>query len=94
MESGVSDKLVAVGALEKKNWLVHILFLRQEYKECLNMIETQTKNSVEKSEFLLFMKGLIYRIEGKIAESLETFKQCHVLNPSNVYCQKEVGKAL
>ncbi len=88
------DKLVALNTIERKNWMIHILFLRQEYKECMKTIDEMLKDSDERSEFLLFMKGLIYRIEGNITESLETFKQCHILNPNNVACQKEVAKDL
>jgi len=87
-------KLQSLCTPERKNWLIHFLFNRQEYKDCLKLVEEMQKESDEKSEFLLFMKGLIFRIEGKIQESLEAFKQCHILNPNNVACQKEVAKDL
>lgn len=93
-EKKIENRIMSLNSLGQKNWLVHILFNRQEYKECVSLIESMEKETKEKSEFLLFMKGLIYRIEGKISESLELFKQCHILNPNNIDCQKEVGKAL
>jgi len=89
-----AEKLLTLNTIERKNWMIHVLFMRQEYKECLKMLDAILKSTEEKSEFLFFMKGLIYRIEGRIAESLEIFKQCHTLNPNDVSCQKEIGKAL
>jgi len=94
MEQKQEKKIMNLNSLGSKNWLIHILFNRQEYKECIQLIDSVEKESKEKSEFLLFMKGLIYRIEGKISESLELFKQCHILSPNNIECQKEIGKAL
>jgi len=37
-----------------------------------------------KSEYALYAKALILRIKGNINESLELFKKCHLLNPTNI----------
>ena len=40
------------------------------------------------------MKALILRIKGNIHESLELFKKCHLLNPSNIEYLKQFGRSL
>lgn len=65
------------------NWLVHILFLRQDFEVCLKHIDAMLDDSSGKSEYALYLKALILRIKGKIHESLELFKKCHMLNPSS-----------
>jgi Bardet-Biedl syndrome 4 protein len=60
----------------------------------MKVISEILKNSNGKSEYGLYLKALIHRLEGNIHESLETFKQCHILNPNNIACQKQVGRAL
>ena len=79
----------ALNKREKSNWLVHLLFIRQEYKECLKFVdelieESSQNNDSERSEYAIYIKALILRIKGNIHESLELFKKCHLLNPNNV----------
>ena len=46
------------------------------------------------SEFATYLKALILRIKGKIHESLELFKRCHMLNPGNTDYLKQFGRSL
>lgn len=73
----------AINSKDKLNWLVHVLFLRQDFDECLKIIESMLDESQGRSEYANFLKALILRIKGNIHESLELFKKCHLLNPSN-----------
>jgi len=83
-----------VNSKEKLNWLAHILFLRQEFDECLKLIETMLDESSGRSEYANFVKALILRIKGSIHESLELFKKCHLLNPSSTEYLKQFGRSL
>ena len=69
---------------EKFNWLIHILFLKQEYDECNKIIEDMLHESKGRSEYALYAKALILRVKGNIHESLELFKKCHLLNPTYI----------
>jgi len=40
------------------------------------------------------LKALILRIKGNIHESLELFKKCHLLNPTNADYLKQFGRSL
>ena len=79
---------------EKQNWLIHIQFLRQEYDDCIKLIEEMLEDSQGKSEYALYVKALILRIKGNIHESLELFKKCHLLNPVNIDYLKQFGRSL
>jgi Bardet-Biedl syndrome 4 protein len=69
---------------ERLNWLIHILFLRQDWDESLRVIEAMLEESKGRSEYALYSKALILRVKGNIHESLELFKKCHLLNPTNI----------
>lgn len=66
----------------------------QEYEECLKKIDDLLEDSNDKSEYGLYVKALILRIQGDIHESLELFKKCHLLDPSNVDYLKQFGRSL
>lgn len=83
-----------INVKEKLNWLIHILFLRQEYDPCLSLIEDQLTESEGKSEYALYAKALILRVKGNIHESLELFKKCHLLNPTYTDYLKQFGRSL
>lgn len=76
------------------NWLANILFLRQEFDECLKLVEQILEDSQGRSEFATYLKALIFRLKGKIHESLELFKRCHMLNPCNPDYLKQFGRSL
>jgi Bardet-Biedl syndrome 4 protein len=73
----------AINAKDKLNWLANILFLRQEFNECLTLLNTLLEESEGRNEYATYLKALILRIKGKIHESLELFKKCHMLGPGN-----------
>ncbi len=79
---------------EKMNWFIHVLFIRQEYDQCTKIIDDMLLESKEKSEYSLYAKALILRIKGNIHESLELFKKCHLLNPTNIDYLKQFGRSL
>lgn len=79
---------------EKYNWLIHVLFLRQEYDECNKIIENMLHESKGRSEYALYAKALILRVKGNIHESLELIKKCHMLNPTNLDYLKQFGRSL
>ena len=76
------------------NWLLHALFLRQDYKECLTLIEKVLKDSDGHCEYATYLKALILRIKGQIHESLDLFKKCHLLDPANPDYLKQFGRSL
>jgi len=87
-------KASCINAKDRQNWLVHILFLRQDFSECLKLIDTILDDSDGRSEYAMYLKALILRIKGDIHESLELFKKCHLLNPINPDYLKQFGRSL
>ena len=85
----------ALNNREKSNWLVHMLFIKQEYSQCLKFVDEllEDKNG-DKSEYAIYLKALILRIKGSIHDSLELFKKCHLLNPNNIEYLKQFGRSL
>jgi len=79
---------------EKRNWLVHVLYVRQEYDACLETIEEALKESRGMSEYPIYVKALIKRQRGEIQESLQLFQAATCLNPHNICNLKQVGRSL
>ena len=52
------------------------------------------EESKGRSEYALYSKALILRIKGNIHDSLELFKKCHLLNPTNIDYLKQFGRSL
>jgi Bardet-Biedl syndrome 4 protein len=73
----------AINAQDKLNWIANILFLRQDFDDCLKIVDQMLQETSGRHEFANYLKALILRIKGKIHESLELFKKCHMLNPNN-----------
>jgi len=44
---------------ERRNWSIHLLYIRQEFDECLAMIEQQLKACNGLCEYPLYVKGLL-----------------------------------
>jgi Bardet-Biedl syndrome 4 protein len=85
----------ALNNREKSNWLVHMLFIKQEYNQCLKFVDELLEDkSGDKSEYAIYLKALILRIKGSIHDSLELFKKCHLLNPNNIEYLKQFGRSL
>ena len=79
---------------ERFNWLISLLYGRQEFEECLKTVETALEESGGLNEYPLYIKALIMRQQGKIQESLTLFQSATCLNPSNVANLKQVGHSL
>lgn len=71
-----------------------MLFVRQDFAECLQVIDEQIKSTNGLCEYALYIKGLIKRQHGEIAESLQLFQAAAVLNPQNPNFLKQVGRSL
>lgn len=79
---------------ERKNWLIHMLYTRQEYDECLRVIEEQLKAANGLCEYPVYVKGLIRRQQGRVQESLQLFQAATCLNPHSAANLKQVGRSL
>mmetsp|Transcript_2780 Transcript_2780/g.7462 ORF Transcript_2780/g.7462 Transcript_2780/m.7462 type:complete len:425 (-) Transcript_2780:255-1529(-) len=79
---------------EKKNWLINLLYVRQEFKDCMEIIEEQLRESNGMCEYAIYVKALIKRQEGQVQESLQLFQAATCINPHNVYNLKQVGRSL
>jgi len=79
---------------EKKNWLLNLLYVRQEFKECLEVVEEQLRESNGMCEYAIYVKALIRRQEGQVQESLQLFQAATCINPRNVHALKQVGRSL
>ena len=56
----------AINSKDRQNWLAHILFLRQDFTECLKLVDEVIESSDGRSEYALYLKALILRLKGKI----------------------------
>lgn len=79
---------------EKRNWTIHLLYTRQEFSECLRLIDEQLRACSGMCEYALYVKGLIKRQQGQIRESLVLFQAATALNPRNAANLKQVGRSL
>jgi Bardet-Biedl syndrome 4 protein len=79
---------------EKRNWLIHLLFVRHDYSECLKVIEQQLEVCQGLCEYAIYVKALILRQRGQIQESLSLFQATVMLNPNNPANLKQVGRSL
>lgn len=77
-----------------RNWLIHQLYIRQEYEECLKVIEVSLEECKGAAEYPIYVKALIRRQQGKVTESLQLFQAATVLNPHNISNLKQVGRSL
>jgi len=79
---------------EKKNWLINLLYVRQEFKDCLELVEEQLRESNGMCEYAIYVKALLRRQEGLVQESLRLFQAATCINPRNVHNLKQVGRSL
>lgn len=79
---------------ERANWLIHMQYIRQEYDTCLATIDEQLKECRGLAEYPIYVKALIKRQRGEIAESLQLFQAATCLNPQNGSNLKQVGRSL
>jgi len=81
-------------AREQDNHVIHMLYVRQEFDQCLAVIEKALERAKGMSEFPIYVKALIKRQHGQIQESLQLFQAATALNPHNVANLKQVGRSL
>eukprot|EP00758_Cryptobia_borreli_P003134 Tbor_TRINITY_DN3550_c0_g1::TRINITY_DN3550_c0_g1_i1::g.2861::m.2861/K16531/BBS4; Bardet-Biedl syndrome 4 protein len=79
---------------ERRNWLIHLLYVRHDFKECLAIIEEQLKESQGMCEYALLAKALICRGNGELQESLALFQAAAMISPMNINNLKQVGRGL
>ncbi|KAG8346357.1 putative Tetratricopeptide repeat TPR repeat [Trypanosoma vivax] len=79
---------------DRRNWLIYVLYTRQEYTECCNIIKAQLMECGGLCEYALFVKGLLLRRSGDLTESLSLLRSALALNPHNPSHQKQVAQAL
>uniref|UniRef100_A0A672UCF3 Bardet-Biedl syndrome 4 n=1 Tax=Strigops habroptila TaxID=2489341 RepID=A0A672UCF3_STRHB len=79
--------------LERKNWLIYLLYVRRDYEECKALIKEQLQESHGLCEYAVYVQALIFRLEGKIQESLELFQTCSILNPRSTDNLKQVARS-
>jgi Bardet-Biedl syndrome 4 protein len=79
---------------EKRNWLIHLLFVRHDFEECLKVVELQLGLCHGLCEYALYVKACIKRYYGEIHESLQLFQAATMLNPQNPANLKQVGRSL
>lgn len=84
----------ALQVRERRNWLIHLLYTRQEYVDCLNLIEEQLRECRGLCEYALYIKGLIKRGNGDLQESLALFQAATMISPHSVTNLKQVGRSL
>lgn len=78
----------------RKNWQIHLLYVRQEFDQCLEIIEEQLAACRGLCEYPIFVKALITRQRGEIQLSLTLFQAATCLNPHNIQNMKQVGRSL
>uniref|UniRef100_U3J8R2 Bardet-Biedl syndrome 4 n=1 Tax=Anas platyrhynchos platyrhynchos TaxID=8840 RepID=U3J8R2_ANAPP len=73
--------------IERRNWYIYLLYVRRDYDECKVRAAAEILH-----EEVLNCCSLIFRLEGKIQESLELFQTCSILNPRMVFLLFLLGK--
>ena len=53
---GGSGRVDPANARERKNWLIHLLYVRQEFDECMKIIDGQLRESRGLCEYAIFVK--------------------------------------
>ncbi|CAN0124042.1 unnamed protein product, partial [Hapterophycus canaliculatus] len=79
---------------ERRNWRIFATFARQDYTECLRIIEEQLRACNGLAEYPIYVKGQILRAQGRIHESLALFQAATCLNSQNPSNLKQVGRCL
>ncbi|KAG7283764.1 hypothetical protein CRUP_034388 [Coryphaenoides rupestris] len=80
--------------MERRNWLIHMHYIRKEYETCKAIIKDQLQETNGMCEYAIYVQALILRLEGKIQQSLELFQSCAILSPTNADNLKQVARSL
>ncbi|XP_044306471.1 Bardet-Biedl syndrome 4 protein isoform X2 [Varanus komodoensis] len=87
-------RLPELPILEKRNWLIHLYYIRKDYDLCKIAIKEQLQETQGLCEYAIYVQALIDRLEGRIHESLELFQTCAILKPRNADNLKQVARSL
>ncbi|XP_071480015.1 BBSome complex member BBS4-like [Diadema antillarum] len=79
---------------ERRNWLIHLHYVKKEFENCKGLIKDQLQESNGLCEYALYVQALILRQEGRIQESLECFQTCSLINAQNPDNLKQVARSL
>lgn len=79
---------------ERKNWLIHLHYIRKEYDRCKSLISDQLQETQGMCEYALYVQALILRQEGQIQESLDLFQRTVQINPQSADNLKQVARSL
>ncbi|XP_022103425.1 Bardet-Biedl syndrome 4 protein-like isoform X2 [Acanthaster planci] len=79
---------------ERRNWLIHLHYVRKEYEVCKMLIKEQVAETSGMCEYPLYVQALILRQMGRIQESLECFQTCSLINAQNPDNLKQVARSL
>lgn len=79
---------------ERGNHAVHMLYVRQDFDECLKVIDELVAECQGLCEYPIYIKALIKRHQGQIQESLQLFQAATALNPHNITNLKQMGRSL
>ncbi|XP_066557858.1 BBSome complex member BBS4 isoform X2 [Amia ocellicauda] len=80
--------------LERRNWLIHLHYIRKDYETCKAIIKEQLQETQGMCEYAIYVQALVLRLEGKIQQSLELFQSCALLNPRSSDNLKQVARSL
>uniref|UniRef100_A0A8D0BT63 BBSome complex member BBS4 n=1 Tax=Salvator merianae TaxID=96440 RepID=A0A8D0BT63_SALMN len=89
-----SGRVPELRSLEYRNWLIHLYYIRKDYEACKIAIKEQLQETRGMCEYAVYVQALIFRLEGKIHESLELFQTCAILSPRNTDNLKQVARSL
>ncbi|XP_039259198.2 BBSome complex member BBS4-like [Styela clava] len=89
-----TKKPVDLPVVERRNWLIHQHFIRQEFHTAKDLILQQLAETGGECEYALYVQGMIARTEGRIAESTELLQACAKINPKSSEILKQVAKNL
>eukprot|EP01052_Picozoa_sp_SAG31_P040655 SAG31_NODE_5941_length_2247_cov_1.585661_1_plen_75_part_00 len=53
---------------ERRNWHIHLLYIRHDFKDCLKLIEQQLQECSGMCEYAVYTKALIRRQQGQVAD--------------------------
>ncbi|XP_061450896.1 Bardet-Biedl syndrome 4 protein isoform X2 [Rhineura floridana] len=89
-----SARVPELRSLENRNWLIHLYYIRKDYDSCKIAIKEQLQETHGMCEYAVYVQALIFRLEGKIHESLELFQTCAILSPRSADNLKQVARSL
>ncbi|XP_043217717.1 Bardet-Biedl syndrome 4 protein-like isoform X2 [Amphibalanus amphitrite] len=88
------SKAPELNLVERRNWMIHIHFIRKEFDTCKALLKEQLQETNDMCEYACYIQGLILRSEGSIQHSFEMFQRCRELNPQNVDNLRQMARSL